>query len=271
MDDTASTTLAAEAAALLGTGRQVPPFTSTRPDLDLTAAYRVAAQVRRLREARGERAVGRKVGFTNRALWAEFGVGHPAWGWMYDATVIAADDPRAADALAGLPEPRIEPEIVLGLSAAPTSGMDAEEILRCVGWVAHAFEIVQSPFPGWRFRPADTVAAFGLHGALLLGPRREIAGDRTAWGAALASFEVDLLRDGAPVDHGHARNVLDGPLQVLRHLADLLAHDSANPPLAAGEMISTGTLTRALPVAPGETWETRLRGIDLPGLAVRFR
>jgi 2-oxo-3-hexenedioate decarboxylase len=66
---------------------------------------------------------------------------------MYDRTVIDADDPRAGDVLADLPEARIEPEIVLGLSTPPRPGMTAGDALACVGWVAHAFEIVFSPFP----------------------------------------------------------------------------------------------------------------------------
>jgi len=65
--------------------------------------------------------------------------------------------------------------------------------------------------------------------------------------------------------------VLDGPLSALRHLVGLLAHDAVNPPLAAGEIVTTGTLTRAMPVKPGETWSTSLTGIDLPGLAIAFR
>ena len=40
---------------------------------------------------------------------------------------------------------------------------------------------------------------------------------------------------------------------------------------AAGvEIVSTGTITRAFPVAPGETWTTMLAGIMLPGAALRF-
>jgi 2-oxo-3-hexenedioate decarboxylase len=72
------------------------------------------------------------------------------------------------------------------------------------------------------------------------------------------------------MDQGHARNVLDGPLNALRYLVDLLARDPHNPALAAGEIVTTGTLTRALPAAAGETWATELRGIALPGLSVRL-
>ena len=61
-------------------------------------------------------------------------------------------------------------------------------------------------------------------------------------------------------------------MSVLVHaeLVQLLAGDPANPPLAAGEIVTTGTLTRALPVAPGETWHTELQGVGLEGIEVKF-
>jgi len=46
--------------------------------------------------------------------------------------------------------------------------------------------------------------------------------------------------------------------------------DQVNPPLAAGEIVTTGTLTRALPVSAGETWTTQLTGVGLDGICVRF-
>ena len=57
---------------------------------------------------------------------------------------------------------------------------------------------------------------------------------------------------------GRAANVLDGPLFALRHLAETLAQDPLSPALAAGEIVTTGTLTRAFPVAAGEEWTTHL-------------
>ena len=56
----------------------------------------------------------------------------------------------------------------------------------------------------------------------------------------------------------------------MRHLVKLLARDPDNLPLAAGEIVSTGTLTRALPVKPGETWTTNLKDIALEGISLRF-
>ncbi len=263
--------LAAEVVGALETRTQQPPFTGRVPGFDLAAAYRVTAELRRLRTDAGARPVGRKLGFTNRTIWPEYGVFAPIWGDLFDTTVGEVDPARAAFDLAPMCEPRIEPEIAFGLARAPEPGMDEAALMACVGWVAHGIEIVQSIFPGWRFEAADTVAANALHGAYLLGPRRTVApGEAARWRAALADFTVTLVRDGEAVDTGHARNVLDGPLAALAALVALLADDPANPPLAAGELVTTGTVTRAFPVAPGEVWETRVEGLDLPGFRLAF-
>lgn len=255
---------------MLGTGRQITPFSSRYPGLDLSDAYQVTARVRTLREKAGEIPRGRKIGFTNRTIWAEYGVFAPMWGFIYDRTVHDLANIDGAFSLTGLADPRIEPEIVFGLSAAPRPGMTQTELLACIDWVAQGFEVVQSIFPDWRFAAADTVAAFGLHGALLIGPRTPLRGAGDAWVRSLSTFEVDLSRGGELADHGAARNVLDGPLLALAHLVEVLAHDPVNPPLAAGEIVTTGTLTRALPIRAGEVWSVQLAGLAVEGARVKF-
>lgn len=262
--------IANEVSGLLGTGRQVAPFSSRFDGFGMQDAYRVTAKVKALRERAGEVPVGRKIGFTNRTIWAEYGVYAPIWGYVYDRTMHDLASIRGEFSLRGLSQPKIEPEIVFGLAAAPRPGMKPRDLLSCIDWVAQGYEIVQSIYPDWRFAPADTVAACGLHGALLIGPRREVRGHEDDWASTLSGFEIDLLLDGKVVDHGAARNVLDGPLHALLHLLDVLAADSDNPPLVAGEVVTTGTLTRALDIRPGEVWSTRMAGVALEGTSVRF-
>jgi 2-oxo-3-hexenedioate decarboxylase len=262
--------IAREVFAVLETGGQIAPFSKAYPDFGLEEAYRVTAAVRAAREARGERPIGRKIGFTNRTIWAEYGVYAPIWGYVYDRTVRDLTGEALEVLLSGLAEPRIEPEIVFGLAAPPTPGMDERELIHCIDWVAHGFEIVQSIFPNWSFQAPDTVAAYGLHGRLFIGPRHLAESRRDEWARELSRFEIDLFRNGALVDHGAAANVLDGPLFALRYLAETLAQDPLSPPLAAGEIVTTGTLTRAFPVAAGEEWSTTLTGVPLEGARIRF-
>jgi 2-oxo-3-hexenedioate decarboxylase len=262
--------IAAEAFAALDTGHQTSSFSARIPAFDLDDAYRVTASIRQMRETRGEIPVGRKIGFTNRTIWAEYSVYGPVWGYVYSSTVHNLAEIGDTFSLIGLAEPRIEPEIVFKLALAPAPGMDETALLACIDWVGHGFEIVQSIFPGWKFSAPDTVAAFGLHGALLIGARHSIAAHAEDWSRTLSTFEIDLKRDGTVVDHGRAMNLLGGPVSALRHLVDILALDQVNPPLAAGEIVTTGTLTRALPVSAGETWTTGLTGVALDGICVRF-
>jgi 2-oxo-3-hexenedioate decarboxylase len=261
--------IAGEVLAALGSGQQIAPFSARAGGLTMDEAYGALHRLGQAFDARGERLIGRKIGFTNRTIWQEYGVYAPIWGFVTDRTVrdLSAG---ATLSLADFAEPRIEPEIVFGLSRAPEPGMNEAALAGCIGWVAHGFEIVQSLFRDWKFAPADTVAADGLHGALLIGPRHAFAPRAMEWLRDLANFEVDLERDGVIADRGHGSNVLDSPFLALRHMVELLANDSVNPPLAAGEIVSTGTLTRALPVAPGECWRTRLRGLPIDGIELRF-
>ena len=136
-------------------------------------------------------------------------------------------------------------------------------------WVAHGFEIVQSHFPGWKFQPADTVVDLALHGRLLLGEPRPVA---AALGTdpltALAQFSLTLSCDGAVREIGRGSNVLGHPLAAVRHLLALLARQPGAGPLRAGELVTTGTITAAATLRPGERWSTVLTGIDLPGMTL---
>jgi len=261
--------IAAEAFGALENTRQIPPFSSRAGGLSVDDAYRVTPLVRRMYEAGGAKVLGRKIGFTNRTIWAQYGVYAPIWGYVFDRSVrdLAAVETLR---LAPFSEPRIEPEIMFGLSVAPAAAMDDAALLSCIEWVALGFEIVQSIFPGWKFAASDTVAANGVHGALLIGPRHPVQPRAAEWQRTLASFEIELGCDGRMIDRGHGGNVLDGPLSALRHLTGLLAADPLNPPLAAGEVVSTGTLTKAMPVAAGEVWTATPTGIALDAIQLRF-
>jgi 2-oxo-3-hexenedioate decarboxylase len=129
---------------------------------------------------------------------------------------------------------------------------------------------VQSVYPGWKLSGPESAAAFGLHGALMIGPRHAIGDDRTGWQERLEALTITLHRDGVAVAEGAGRDVLGGPVRALRFLVEEIARYPGSEPIAAGEIVTTGTLTDAQPVQPGEAWSTELRGIPVDGIAVRF-
>lgn len=261
--------VAKEVITSLSNHSQIPTFSSRFAGLDLAQAYRVTSLLRTAFEARGERIMGRKIGFTNYQMWNAFGVESPIWGYVTIRTMRELADTQVM-ALNEFCEPRIEPEIMFGLGAAPAPSMGDGALVDCVEWIALGYEIVQSIFPNWKFSAADTVAANGLHGALLVGPRHAIAPRKAKWERELSTFGVELCCNEKLVQRGGGSLVLDSPLRALRHLVELLANDPNNPPLRAGEVISTGTLTLAMPVRPGERWTTTVVGIPLEEISIRF-
>jgi 2-oxo-3-hexenedioate decarboxylase len=259
--------IAQEASVVFERRWSLPLFSARYPAFNLDEAYRANALAHKMRLGKGYKPVGRKAGFTNSRIWDEYGVRAPNWGYVYDRTVHDLATPLS---LAPYAEPKIEPEIIVGISAAPSPGMDDAALLGCIGWIAHGFEVVQSVFSNWKFGAADSVAVNAMHGALLIGPRHEVGSRAAEWLRALPNFEVELFCDGMLMDRGRGSNVIEGPLSVIRHVTRLLEMDPDNLPLAAGELVATGTLTRALPVKAGETWTTKLKGIALEGISLRF-
>ena len=273
MSDTeaAVATPARQMLAALDDASMLPTFTGSDPSFDLARAFLVGDELRRLRIERGERPLGYKIGFTNRGIWARYGVFAPIWGPLWSSTVERVDDARASVSLTPFVQPRLEPEVMFGFARPPSPGMSEGELAACLAWVAHGYEIVHTHFADWRFAAADTVADFALHGRLFVGPRVPI--DRFARdgdvGAQLAALRVTLTCDDVDVEEGRADIVLEGPLNALRLWIDAMAEHTPRWPIVAGDIVTTGTITDAAPLAPGHVWRTRLSDQRLAAMTLR--
>jgi 2-oxo-3-hexenedioate decarboxylase len=249
-------------AQLVAQPSQRGPFTNAD-------GYAVGARLTALRRARGERTIGRKIGFTNTTLWEAYGVDRPMWAHVYAGTVLDAPGQAAEISLARAIAPRIEPEVVFGLrEAIPADVTDPAALLDHIAWLAPGFEIVDCHYAGWRFSSADCTADFGLHARLVVGQRLPVEGIAQL-AEQLAHFTIVLRRDGEALASGGGANVLGSPLHALGFLVETLTALGAEP-LAAGEIVTTGTLTPALDIAPGQTWQSVFSGLPLPGLTLRL-
>ncbi len=224
-----------------GTALAVPP-SELYPGFTLAQAYEVEAEIRRLRQAEGHRVVGYKVGYANKAVWRALKLETLVWAAMYDDTVGVVGGPGVSRP--GVSQPgvsqKIEPEIVIGMGEGLRSGAAA--------WIAFGFEIIDCPWPDWRFTPADFVAGMGLHRGLVIGERLPVEADGTEYMEGLASLRFSLLRDGVVVEEGAGKNSLRSPALCLAEFARVAG-------IRGGEMLSTGTLTAGQPIQPGETWQ----------------
>ena len=94
--------------------------------------------------------------------------------------------------------------------------------------------------------------------------------ERTALAAALPTCAVTLSRGGTVIDRGVGANVLDSPALALVHLTRVLSEQPQAPTLAAGEIVTTGTITDAWPVKPRETWSSDYGQLGIEGLTLGF-
>ena len=249
----------------------IAPISGTDPAFDVSRAYDVLREIEHRRLAQGWHPVGRKIGFSNRTIWPRYGVDRPIWAHVWSHTVHIAQGRRATLALAPFVQPRIEPEVVFRLRANVPITDDPEAVLACVEWLAPGFEIVQSHFPEWRFTAADCTAAFGLHGALVIGDPLPVTADTcSALAKTLASFTLTLRRGSTVVDTAIGANVLGSPALALAHLARVLATQPQFAPLVPGEVITTGTVTDAWPITAGETWSSDYGALGVPGIEISF-
>jgi 2-keto-4-pentenoate hydratase len=255
-------------------GDAVAVLPSSRRGFNLNTSYAVEHALKQLRQARGHKSVGRKVGYANKAMWRMLKLETLVWAHMYDDTVHYSTGNSATLTLAHPRSLKIEPEIVFSLKqpiAETNDNLDAATALASTVWMAVGFEIIDCPFPQWQFQPPDFVASFGLHTALVIGERVPVRPDSIAALAdELARFKVRVLKNGEFVEEGSGRNCLRSPALCLAELGAAIRRRSPTEPLSAGEVVSSGTLTAGHPADRGDLWTVEVEGLELPPLALRL-
>lgn len=266
-------TLAHELLSAYEAGQMVPVVPSSRPGFDLNTAYEVEAELRRLREAGGHRAVGRKVGYANKALWRVHKLETLVWAHMYDDTVHSSDRNSAMLTVEHSRSLKIEPEIVFGLKQPITAeGLDAAAALESTDWLAIGFEIIDCPFPRWQFQPSDFVACFGLHEGLVIGEKMHVQSNLIGnLVDKLAQLKVRVFKNGELVEEGSGRNCLRNPVLCLAELSTAILRRFPGQPLNEGEIISSGTLTAGQQTDRGDSWRVEVVGLALPSLTLHLR
>lgn len=225
------------------TRRPIAPVSELRPGLTIDDAYAIQAAGRSLREATGARVVGHKIGLTSKAMQETIGVDQPDYGYILADQVYAHDAHLDASRFIA---PRVEGEIAFRLR----TGLDgpevtADEVLQATEAVAPSLELIDSRIRDWKLTITDTIADNASSGGAVLGPWV----DPGRLGADLAELPM-RMEVGDEVIEGRGDAVLGHPAESVAWLARAL--HAQGEALAAGEIILSGALARALPVGSGE-------------------
>ncbi|MFC6155595.1 2-keto-4-pentenoate hydratase [Kribbella jiaozuonensis] len=221
------------------------PLSARHPDLDPSSAYAVQEEYVRLRTQRGARLVGRKIGCTSKAIQDLFGIDTPDYGHLFDDMVVPVGGTIVSSQLIA---PMVEPEItfVLGQDLRGPN-VTADDVLNATVSVLPSLEIIDSRVHDWRIVFADTVADNGSSSRCVFGPETKYEA-----GLDLVGERVRLLRDGNEFDTGSGADVLGHPAAAVAWLANAIAEYGGA--LRAGDYVMSGSMTRAAPVRPGETY-----------------
>ncbi|MEO6353495.1 MAG: 4-oxalocrotonate decarboxylase [Burkholderiaceae bacterium] len=254
--------------------RLIAPL-SSNASLTLQDAYDIAHSISTVRVAQGETIIGRRIGFIDRKFGPEVGEdaasGTLIWAPLFDATVRTVARNHGIQSLAGALQPRLEASVVFRLGRTPAADASLDALADCIESIAHGLEIVICPYPNWKFAAVDAIAAFGLHGALLIGETRLLSpASRRNLALTLPNASVSLSCGGLLRGAGYGSDLMGSPVHALLHLHRQLQTQPNCTPLQAGETIATGSWVAAIPIAAGETWSTAFSAVDLAGMNISF-
>jgi len=202
--------------------------------------------------ASGEQLNGYKIGATADVTLNILGLSDPFYGPLYPAFTKQVTGPDKVSLLAAH-TPRVEAEFVACMSAdikREDKDITFEEALECIEWVAPGFEFVGTRFTDPEGSPGTSVIGdFGANQYFVFGePVKN-------WQQFdLSSHPVVLQVSGETVAEGHSgMSIFGHPLKFVSWL--LNQPGMAQMGLKAGQMVSCGTCTGAVPVNSGDVLE----------------
>ena len=241
----------------------------TIPNFSLSDAYRTALEIKEIRENENEKALGIKVGFTNKTIWDKYSVNSPIFGFMYSSTILSNKQSFSPEKFL---EPKFEPEIFFRLSKKPHSEMSDIDLISCCESFGVGVELVQSIYKGWTFELPDTVAGFGLHGQYKILEEMGIPSDennRVVILDKLKNFNLTLRKNSNILEKGKSKNILEeSPLSALRSYVEFCEKNLDW--LVLNGPITTGTITDAYDINKADVFSCELDRLFEKKFVVKF-
>ena len=231
--------------------RAIAPISETDPGIEVDDAYRISRAFMGLREAAGERVIGKKIGVTSPAVQEMLGIDQPDFGFLTDAMWCrdGVVDTK------GLIAPRAEAEIGFRLKGdLKGPGVTPGDVLAATESVMACFEIVDSRIQDWRIRICDTIADNASCGVFIL------SGDEVpVSGLELKDVCVTVTKNGKFLSEGSGASVQGAPESAVAWLANTLGEYGI--PFQAGEIILSGSLVPLADAAAGDVFRLSMPGV----------
>lgn len=239
--------------------KEVIKVTDDHPDMDWDDAYAVQDALRAIKESRGVRITGLKMGLTSHAKMKQMGVVDPVRGFLTDYGMVA--DGGECDT-STLIHPKVEAEIAF-VTNKPLKGPGCHigAVLAATDFVLPGIEVIDSRYKDFKFDLKSVVADNTSAARYVVG-----GNGRSALGIDLKNLGVVMEKNGEVVATAAGSAVLGHPAQSVAMLANMLGARGEEIP--AGTLILTGGVTEAVAVAKGDSITVRYQ--HLGSLSLRF-
>lgn len=219
--------------------RTVEPLVS----LSIDEAYQAQGLFLDARTARGERAIGYKVGCTSSAIRRQFGLAEPICGQVMEPFVYWGETELCWDDFC---QPAVEPEVVLliGRDVRDEVGED-DRLESVIDSVSPGLELHHFRF--WFGEPSvqELIASNGIHAGLVIGETK-VKPEEIDW----EMEGVGLFKNGRVKASGIVAEIMGGPLTSLRWLINHLVRQGKG--LKAGEVVIPGSAVELVSVDRGD-------------------
>ena len=233
-------------------GEPCPPIRDLIAADDIESAYAVQDSNTRRWLREGRKLVGRKIGLTSRVVQKQLGVDQPDFGMLFADMAVCDGEPVAGGRVL---QAKVEAEIAFVLERdIKAEQATMADVMRAIGYVVPAIEIVGSRVANWDIRLVDTVADNASSGLFVLGNTpQKLAGLDLRDCAMQMSNGAEVVSIG--VGHACLGHPLNATLWLARKMVEV------GRPLLSGDIVLSGALGPMVAVQPGAIYEARVAGV----------
>jgi 2-oxo-3-hexenedioate decarboxylase len=238
---------------------EVIKITDDFPNMTYQDAFDIQWEIRRRKEARGNKIVGMKMGLTSWAKMSQMGVENPCYGFLADYFAIPDGGEVKHDELI---HPKIEAELAF-VTKAPLKGPGCHigDVLRATDFVMPAVEVIDSRYKDFKFDLKSVIADNSSSSRFITGGRMADVADLD-----LKNLGVVMEINGEVVATGAGAAVLGHPAASVAMLANMLGERGEEIP--TGTFIMIGAITAAVQINKGDSFCVRYQ--DLGTLTGKF-
>ncbi|MEL7569591.1 MAG: 2-keto-4-pentenoate hydratase [Eubacteriaceae bacterium] len=196
--------------------------------------------------------IGKKIGLTSEAMRIMIGVDEPDYGHLFEDMYYEMEVPIDISQMLA---PRIESEIAFVLcKELKGPGVKVTDVIEATAGVISSFEIIDSRFNDPKIKFVDTVSDNGSSARVILGTN--ITDIKSV---DLRTTGLVLEKNGKIIDTAAGAAVLGNPAVAVAWLANKLYKYGIS--LKPGEIILSGSLTKAYEIKPGDVFTATFAGL----------